>query len=518
MGKTNINEKDDVICQGWAWKVGNKVKSWKRRYFKLNGSYLTYGKDKKSILKQIPVVSITQVSRKDVKCPKKQFEKFGLLLQLSQRTFKMVPESAEEQSAWIEALTPNKMFFGDLETIMHHSSHASAIIPIVVDQCVKEICKGKLESRGLFRLSGNERRVNFLTKKYDSASIKMVDNEWNVNFVEGEKIHVVASLLKKFLRKLERPLIPHSEYNVLIELFQNFSMEEYANELIPSVKESLKRIPQVNYVCLNVVTYMLHEVEKQNELMKAYNLGVVFGPVFMRQLKINMSEVMTMAQVVQFIIANYSEIMEKDAIYLEQYKELVQTYGEVAEKRREEQTQQCITWLAEAKMIPNIINDLSELVEKDAISNDLFSRIYHAIYWHPKEQTNPISYKELYTIHRAKNLNIDVEGVDEYTDSEFLQSEMLTSFSHDDLTEFQDGEAEIQEELKQAEEEERMEQAEEEEKMEATQVNDDPLPPPQQEEEDIPPPQHDSENEGEYFDEVDDMVIDDEELIIDDQQ
>lgn len=82
--------------------------------------------------------------------------------------------------------------------------------------CIELYCDGVygwqlsvgLETEGIFRISGNFKRVNALEFQFDqSASSYGLDLNW-----EGYTVHDAASVLRRYLNKLPDPVIPFDYY------------------------------------------------------------------------------------------------------------------------------------------------------------------------------------------------------------------------------------------------------------------------------------------------------------------
>jgi len=72
-----------------------------------------------------------------------------------------------------------------------------------------------IDTEGIFRRSGNISRINELKKKINEGSIEIV------NF-SNEDTHVVAGLLKTFLRDLSEPLLTFELYDEIIQYLGEF--------------------------------------------------------------------------------------------------------------------------------------------------------------------------------------------------------------------------------------------------------------------------------------------------------
>lgn len=73
-----------------------------------------------------------------------------------------------------------------------------------------------IDTEGIFRRSGNISRINELKKKInEGVNIEM----------SSEDTHVVAGLLKTFLRDLSEPLLTYELYDEIIQFLGEFSVD-----------------------------------------------------------------------------------------------------------------------------------------------------------------------------------------------------------------------------------------------------------------------------------------------------
>lgn len=70
-----------------------------------------------------------------------------------------------------------------------------------------------IDTEGIFRRSGNIARINELKRKI---------NEGNTIDMSSEDTHVVAGLLKTFLRDLNEPLLTYELYDEIIQFLGEF--------------------------------------------------------------------------------------------------------------------------------------------------------------------------------------------------------------------------------------------------------------------------------------------------------
>ena len=67
-----------------------------------------------------------------------------------------------------------------------------------------------IDTEGIFRRSGNISRINEMKKKINEANVDFVN-------LSSEDTHVVAGLLKTFLRDLSEPLLTYDLYEEIIQ-------------------------------------------------------------------------------------------------------------------------------------------------------------------------------------------------------------------------------------------------------------------------------------------------------------
>ena len=107
-------------------------------------------------------------------------------------------------------------------------------------------------------------------------SLQISVDEGNIGVLENVKDpHVLAGLLKLFLRTLKEPLIPWNIVEKLYEAAMDQKFMEMKNLLIP--------IPQSHKATLTCLLKHLHKVNEfaHKNLMEYTNLATIFGPTLM---------------------------------------------------------------------------------------------------------------------------------------------------------------------------------------------------------------------------------------------
>lgn len=79
-----------------------------------------------------------------------------------------------------------------------------------------------IDTEGIFRRSGNISRINELKRKI---------NEGNIIDMSSEDNHVVAGLLKTFLRDLAEPLLTYELYDEIIQFLGKKTLKCFKNKL-----------------------------------------------------------------------------------------------------------------------------------------------------------------------------------------------------------------------------------------------------------------------------------------------
>ena len=91
-----------AVKAGWCKKQGGVVKNWKRRYFVLTPSEVTYY-EKEPPSKALGVIAITNVTKVSVDPDPKHT--FGFLIQSSKRTYYISAETAAERDSWVSSIS-----------------------------------------------------------------------------------------------------------------------------------------------------------------------------------------------------------------------------------------------------------------------------------------------------------------------------------------------------------------------------------------------------------------------------
>jgi Rho GTPase-activating protein 1 len=174
-----------------------------------------------------------------------------------QMTTKRLPKQQEER----------QMFGKSLTEVMQHPLNKGRSVPIVLEKAVKYLEERGTDVEGIFRLSGNAVRVKEIKTQFDKGN--------DVDFSKEIDPHVVAGIVKMYLRELPEPLFPFDFYAPLIGAWvPNDEMATVAN-----LKPILQRLPPVNRKILALLMRLLAKIAANPATkMSTTNLSIVFAP------------------------------------------------------------------------------------------------------------------------------------------------------------------------------------------------------------------------------------------------
>ncbi|KAI8076434.1 Rho GTPase activation protein [Gilbertella persicaria] len=164
----------------------------------------------------------------------------------------------------------------DDDNIRHTKAGA---IPIVVAKCGSFLKKNGLATEGIFRVSGNIKRVNALEFIFDqSTSNYGLDLNW-----DGYTVHDAASLLRRYLNKLPDPVIPFDYYQQFRDVMNNktYTNNESRIEAFQKLIQSLPT-PHQHLLLYMLDTLSLFASAASDTKMNIPNLAAVFCPGLLR--------------------------------------------------------------------------------------------------------------------------------------------------------------------------------------------------------------------------------------------
>lgn len=195
---------------------------------------------------------------------------------------------------------PTTMQFGvPLKYIVMHSPCLNSIPPIV-RKCVDSLSiTGVIDTEGIFRRSGNHGEIMALKERVNRG--EDVD-------LSSVNVHVIAGLLKSFLRDLTEPLLTFELYDEVTK-FLDWPKEERSRNVTQLIRE---RLPEENYELFKYLVDFLVRVVDCADLnkMTSSNLAIVFGPNFLWSVRQNttLEEIAPINAFVDFVLQNHKAI------------------------------------------------------------------------------------------------------------------------------------------------------------------------------------------------------------------
>ncbi|KAI2636028.1 hypothetical protein GGS21DRAFT_538905 [Xylaria nigripes] len=151
-------------------------------------------------------------------------------------------------------------------------SDSNVPLPAVVYRCIQYLdMKNAVEEEGIFRLSGSNLVIRQLRERFNQ--------EGDINLLTDEisyDIHVVASLLKLYLRELPTTILTrdlHAQFMTVMEISNH-------QEKIGALSELVQQLPLANETLLKyLIAFLIKTINHSDQnKMTTRNVGIVFSP------------------------------------------------------------------------------------------------------------------------------------------------------------------------------------------------------------------------------------------------
>ncbi|GAM16893.1 hypothetical protein SAMD00019534_000680 [Acytostelium subglobosum LB1] len=175
-------------------------------------------------------------------------------------------------------------------------------IPLLVTKCIDFLFKDSvLDTEGLFRVGGNQSEMETLMKSLLQHGFDIPSDCC---------IHVVSSVLKKFLRQLANPVFTFKYHHDFIA-----TLKLQDDQRSPAIKKLLSTLPECNQQLIKELMRFLFDVTKHSSanMMHAHNLGLMFGPSLMKAPDENEATIMYdtgSSQVITHLLEDYANIFD----------------------------------------------------------------------------------------------------------------------------------------------------------------------------------------------------------------
>ncbi|KAK7073247.1 RalA-binding protein 1 [Halocaridina rubra] len=146
-------------------------------------------------------------------------------------------------------------------------SHDGIQLPTIVRDCIDYLEENGLHCEGIYRLSGMKSKVQQLRRLYNSGEpVRLLDQE----------PHVVASLLKQYLRELPEPVLTVD----MMPHFEDVAMIPNPGERAEAMRQLIDRLPTANRLLLQYMfKHMGHVIARERDTKMTYqNVSIVLSP------------------------------------------------------------------------------------------------------------------------------------------------------------------------------------------------------------------------------------------------
>ncbi|XP_042220022.1 ralA-binding protein 1-like isoform X2 [Homarus americanus] len=146
-------------------------------------------------------------------------------------------------------------------------SHDGVHLPVIVRECIDYIEEHGLHCEGIYRLSGVKSKVQHLRRQYNSGDpVRLTDQE----------PHVVASLLKQYLRELPEPVLTVD----MMPHFEDVAMIPNPAERAEAMRQLIDRLPTANRLLVQYMfKHMGHIIARERDTKMNYqNVSIVLSP------------------------------------------------------------------------------------------------------------------------------------------------------------------------------------------------------------------------------------------------
>jgi hypothetical protein len=107
-------------------------------------------------------------------------------------------------------IDPQSMFGFDLSERVKIENRS---VPLIVEECIKEVEKRGLDYEGIYRKSGGAAQIRSIQLSFDHGEkINLSDEE------EYNDICAITSVLKQYFRELPNPLLANELYDTFIKV------------------------------------------------------------------------------------------------------------------------------------------------------------------------------------------------------------------------------------------------------------------------------------------------------------
>lgn len=243
---------------------------------------------------------------------------------------KLLPINNKSFSSTSSQSSPSKqdgsILYGS--TLIARCSYEQSPVPKIILECANHIEKNEdyMRAEGIYRKSGSQLLIEEIEREFitcDTTSSIELENLLN------EDVHAVASVLKRYLRRLPNPVLSFQIYEPLINtvrenrLMNNLPLKSVGNRsltsdnacykpALESICKILSYLPVEHYELLKFLAEHINKITAYSDsnLMNLYNLSLVFAPGLIRDYSgdKDISDMKERNYIIGFIVGNYRDI------------------------------------------------------------------------------------------------------------------------------------------------------------------------------------------------------------------
>jgi hypothetical protein len=99
-------------------------------------------------------------------------------------------------------------------------------VPLIVEECIKEVEKRGLDYEGIYRKSGGAAQIRSIQLSFDHGEkINLSDEE------EYNDICAITSVLKQYFRELPNPLLAYELYDTFIKVSSKLYLHSHVFDI-----------------------------------------------------------------------------------------------------------------------------------------------------------------------------------------------------------------------------------------------------------------------------------------------
>mmetsp|Transcript_15919 Transcript_15919/g.62203 ORF Transcript_15919/g.62203 Transcript_15919/m.62203 type:complete len:600 (-) Transcript_15919:85-1884(-) len=223
-------------------------------------------------------------------------------------------------------MADTKIFGVNLVMVMSRPSERT--IPTFVKKIIRYLNSQAIDTESLFRISAKAAQMNVIKQKIDAGGIDDID------FFEYNDPHLIAGLLKLYLRELPEPLFTFELYPKFIEaateyenacnlqrtkagiVGQSDQDNAHTQKYIESLSKLVEDLPAANKALAEILLLFLNCVGEHsgNNKMSPANLAIVFGQILLRPEVETIESMMNASKItgiMKFVIEKFDLIFPK---------------------------------------------------------------------------------------------------------------------------------------------------------------------------------------------------------------